>query len=177
MERFLKRTRVFRALLALLMLCDISTLSALADESRVKVTKTEFVGETVYLFYDLTGPPEQLYSVTLIVKKRSNPSYQYVPKYLTGDLGSSMFSGTGWRIAWNFTREFPGGVDQNDIYFIVDAKASGEVASSRGISSTVLWVAGGAVVVGGVVALLLLNKSEQAPPPVQGQFPVPPGRP
>lgn len=177
MERFLKRTRIFRTLLALLMLCDISTLSALADDSRVKVTKTEFVGETVYLFYDLTGPPDQFFSVTLIAKKRSNPTYQYVPKYVTGDIGSSMFSGTGWRIAWNFTREFPGGVDQNDIYFIVEAKASGALASSKGISNTVLWVAGGAVVVGGVVALLLLNKSQTPSPPAQGQFPVPPGRP
>ena len=174
MERFLDRTKYLRAVLAFLMLCDIATVRALAEDATVKLTKTEFVGDTVYLFYDLSGTPEQVFTITLIMKKHSDPKYQYAPKFVTGDVGSSMFSGTGWRIAWNFSREFPSGIDQKDVYFVVEARAAGE-AVSTGRSNTMLWIAGGAVVAGGIVALLLLNKNEPEPP--SGQFPPPPGRP
>ncbi len=176
MERFLDRTKYLRVLLAFLTLCDIATVRAFAEDGNVTLTKTEYVGDTVYLFYDLSGTPEQVFSITLIMKKRSDPKYQYAPKFVTGDVGSSMFSGTGWRIAWNFTREFPSGIDQKDVYFVIEARAAGEAASSGG-SNTFLWVAGGAVVAGGIVALLLLNKSDNGSGPPPGQFPLPPGRP
>ena len=180
MERFMTQTKVLRTVLALLMLVDLATLRALAEDVRAKVTKTEFTGDTVYLFYDLAGPPQEVYSVSLIMKKKSDPNYSYAPKYAAGDLGQSMFSGTGWRIAWNFSREFPGGLDKNDVYFIVEAKGSGGGTASGGGTNTLLWMAGGAVVVGGIVALVLLNRSGDNGNGGGGSgsaFPPPPGRP
>ncbi len=177
MERFMSRIKYLRVLIAILMLCNVATIRAFAGDAKVTLTKTEFVGDTVYLFYDLAGEPEQVFSITLIMKKRSDPKYQYAPKFVTGDVGSSMFSGTGWRIAWNFTREFPAGIDQKDVYFVVEARASGETQAAGG-SNTILWIAGGAVVAGGIVALLLLNNSSNSGGGTQtGSFPPPPGRP
>jgi hypothetical protein len=180
MERFLRRTTLFRFVLALFMLADWATVQALADDLRAKVTKTEFSDDIIYVYYDLSGSPEEVYSVTLSMRKRSDPAYQVAPKFVSGDVGPNMFPGTGWRVAWSVKRDFPGGVDKKDVYFVIDAKPVGGAAAQSG-SNTVLWVAGGAAAVGGIVALILSRGKGAGNNGGGGNgsssFPLPPGRP
>lgn len=168
-----------RYFLALLFLCDIASVRAVADDLKYKVTKVDYSGETVFVFYDLEGPLEEVFQVSLVMKKHSDSSYVYTPKFAGGDLGSSMFSGTGWRIAWNYLREFPGGIDQKDAYFVISVRRVG-VGGSSNDSNTLLWIAGGAVVAGGLVAVLLLSgggNGGSGGGSINPIFPQPPERP
>jgi hypothetical protein len=176
MSTILNKTAWIRFVLALFFLCDLGTVRALAQDLNYKVTKVEYSGETVYIFYDLEGPLEDVYQVSLVMKKHSDSTFVYTPKFATGDVGSSMFSGTGWRISWNYLREYPGGIDQKDMYFAVYVRRVGVESSSRG-SNTFLWIAGGAVVAGGLVAVLLLSSGGNGSNGPSTVFPAPPGRP
>lgn len=173
---FMVRLKVVHYLLAALMLLQV--VPALArgsgDDPRVENVRVQPAGKIVYIYYDLIGPPQQVYTVSVSLRSRRDSSYQYTPMNISGDVGSNVFSGMDWRVAWDASKEFPKGLKWEDYYFVVNARVYADQLHSGGIS-TELLVAGGAVVVGGVVALILLNKKDETTP-IQG-FPAPPGRP
>jgi hypothetical protein len=181
MERQSPFVRTVCYLLITAMALGALPLRALADVDppRVVNVRTQVTDQTVYIYYSLIGSPERTYTISLVLRKRSNPDFKYIPKTPTGDYGPNVFVGTDWRAAWTFTREFPEGLDFKEYYFDVLAEATGGNEEKAGISTTWL-VAGGAVVAGGLVGLLLMNKSA-TPTPVTpaapSSFPTPPGRP
>ena len=100
--------------------------------------------------------------------------FQYAPLNLSGDVGTNVFSGVDWRIAWNVSKEFPAGL-KDEYYLVVSAKVIADQVEKGGIR-TEYYIAGGALVAGGVVALILLGKKSSGGGTTTG-FPAPPGRP
>lgn len=176
MRRLNPFIKIFALLLVTLFIMQLFPMRVLAQDGvKVENVRVQSSGRMVYIYYNLNGPPEQVYDVSLVMRSKSNSAFQYLPKSVSGDVGPNMFSGVDWRMTWNTAKEFPDGLKLNDYYFEVKASVVGGKAESHGLSTAVL-VAGGAVVVGGVVALLLMNKKDQGQTQQQG-FPAPPGRP
>jgi hypothetical protein len=147
---------------------------AQGDEPVAKNVGFRVNGDVVEIYYDLIASADQVYAVTITLKKRFEKTYEYKPVSLSGDIGAAVVPGENRRITWKLSSEFPKGLPGEDCFFIVDI--TGGSARPSGISTTV-WIVGGAAVLGGVLAAVLLSsKANKEIPPVTG-FPTPPGRP
>jgi hypothetical protein len=143
-----------------------------SDDLAVRNVRFEINGELVRIWYDLFGSPDQLYRVSVTLKRQSDPTFSATPIHVSGDLGGIVLPGDRRRITWDFFKDFPNGLPGDDYYFVVEVEAP----QSEGISPW-WWVGGGAVVVGGVIALLAKGGGTTPPPPPPGEFPLPPERP
>ncbi len=143
----------------------------------VEVTNVKFTvtGGIITVSYDLQGPAERDYTVKLTLKRKQQPAYSYTPISVSGDAGDGSFAGAGRKIAWDFFKEFPQGLEGDDFYFHVDVAMKPEKKS--GGSNTWLYVAGGAVVAGGAAAAILLGGSKDKTSTTTSGYPAPFGRP
>ena len=174
MQEFLHRTRYAAVvLIGCLALESLPWRTALAGEPpRAVNIRVERGKSRITIMYDLSGDGDEKYTVTVTMKRKSNPGVNYAPKNVLGDVGEGVLAGKERRIEWEFAGEFPRGIGAGDVYFTLDAETE-----SSGISTWV-WIAGGAAVAG-VAAILLLKKSNgstQAPAGGSG-FPDEPARP
>lgn len=142
---------------------------ARVDVSNVRVTIS---GLRVIVTYDLAGSPYKEYNVALVLRNRNNASFRYIPKMLSGDVGTGKYAGKNKEIVWDMTREFPQGLQGNGYYFVVDAEEAGGSANSIGLFT---WIGGAAVVVAAVVAYLIVQHN--GGPTSPASYPDPPGRP
>jgi hypothetical protein len=177
MVRLVNRLKVINFLLIAVMLFEAVPMFARGGEEDPKVqnVRVQPAGPMIYIYYDLTGPPQQVYEVSVTVRSRTDSTFQYSPLNLSGDVGTNVFSGVDWRISWSFAKEFPAGL-KDEYYLVVSAKVIADQVSA-GWMRTEYYIAGGAVVAGGVVALILLGKKKETTPIVVPGFPAPPGRP
>jgi hypothetical protein len=145
------------------------------DGLEVKNVRFEVRGELIYVYFDLLGNVEKAHRVSLYLRRESEPTFVYRPLNVTGEIGTIVFPGSGKRITWEFTKDFPEGLNGEDYYFEVEAEAP---ESTGGISPWV-FIGGGVAVIGGVVALVLAGggSTETPPTPPATGFPQPPGRP
>ena len=137
------------------------------DKIRVENVRFELVGAKIYIYYDLVGPQNKQYEITLTVRREQVQSTRVHPKLLKGDIGKGRFAGRNRQIVWDISREVPRALKTSDYYFVVAA----ELVSSG--SKALLWIGAGTVLLGGgsVVFLLLTKKNGDA------GFPEPPGTP
>lgn len=177
MSSLMSRLKFINFFLIALMVLETVPLWARGDQDapRIENVRIQTTGPMVYIYYDLIGPPQQVYNVLVTVRSRTDSTFEYSPLNLSGDVGTNVFSGVDWRIAWNFSRELPEGLKQ-DYYFVVSAQVYADQVPTSGIS-TEWWIAGGAAVVGGVIAIILLKKPAGGGPAIDTGFPAPPGRP
>lgn len=75
----------------------------------------------VTVSYDLIGPVNATYDVRLILKRSDDKSFEYIPKKISGDVGTGKFAGKHDRIYWNMDSELPGEMQGDNYYFVVDA--------------------------------------------------------
>ena len=145
------------------------------DGLEIKNVRFEVRGELLYVYYDLRGNVEKAHRVSVYLRRESEPSFVYRPLNVTGEIGTIVFPGDGKRITWEFTKDFPDGLQGDDYYFEVEAEAPEGVG---GISPLV-FIGGGIAVIGGIVALVLSGGGSDSnpPPPTDTGFPTPPGRP
>ena len=146
-------------------------------EDVVAVTSVRFEvrGELIYVYYDLTGDVEKAHRVSLYLRRESEPSFVYRPLNVTGEIGTIVFPASGKRITWEFTKDFPEGLQGEDFYFEVEAEAPG----GNGGISPLVFIGGGIALIGGIVAIVLAGGGDDGPPPppTDTGFPPPPGRP
>src|SRR6185503_15067613 len=76
----------------------------------------EMSGGEVLIRYDLKAPTDETYHVALVLKRESDPSFEYSPVGVSGDVGSGVFAGTQRRIQWVLAEEFPQGLKGEDYY-------------------------------------------------------------
>ncbi len=126
----------------------------------------------VVVHYDLNGPPDKSYDVSLVLKRDSEPYFKMQPKSVSGQVGTGEFAGRGREIVWHLYRDVPSGLDGNDYYFEVNASM---IVPEKGGGIPWYYFAGGALV-GGAAAVYfgtdLINKSGGA-----NHLPGPPVRP
>lgn len=175
---FSSRFRYLHVALAVTVLMASLPIRMLAqgDEPVSKNVGFRVNGQVVEIYFDLIASSDQVYTVSVTLKKRFDKSYVYKPVATSGDVGPAVIPGENRRITWKLTDEFPKGLPGEDCFFIVDIE--GGSARPGGISTTV-WIIGGAAILGGVLTALLLSSKngDTPPPPVISGFPSPPGRP
>jgi hypothetical protein len=173
--RLMMRLKVISLLLVAALLLEAVPALAGGDEDEPKVAniRVQPAGSMIYVYYDLIGPPQQVYEVSLVLRSKVDSTFQYTPVNIRGDVGPNMFSGVDWRIAWDFLKEFPEGLKE-DYYPVVGAKVVADQVKKSEIPLG-YYIAGGAAVVAGVLALVLGGKKTEDPP--ASSFPAPPGRP
>ncbi len=177
LQTFHSRFRPLHYLLVGALLCDCLPVQRMwgADGPAAKNVGFKVHGVVVEIFYDIVAPVDQVYKVSIQLRRRFDKAYVYSPVRVFGDVGSAVPAGEGKRITWVLSDEFPNGLPGEDCFFDVGVEEGG--AAPSGIS-TYIWVAGGAVVLGGVLAAVLLSKgSGPGPAAVPSAFPMPPGRP
>ncbi|MCH7677314.1 hypothetical protein IH879_20520 [candidate division KSB1 bacterium] len=137
------------------------------DKIRVENVRFELVGEKIYIYYDLIGPQNKQYEITLTVRREQVQSTRVHPKLLKGDIGRGRFAGRNRQIVWDISREVPRALKASDYYFVVEA----ELVSSG--SKALLWIGSATALLGvGSVVFLVLNKKNG-----DAGFPEPPGTP
>lgn len=158
-----------------ILLIDLGSRPAYSSAERPasKVTDVRFVisGLKVTVTYNLEGQQGAKYDVTLLLRKRSDASFEYTPRDLTGDVGLGEFAGQDRKMTWNMSNEFPQGLEGSDFYFVVNAK---EVEAAKS-TSLLTWIGAGAAVIAAAVTYVIVmqNRGPGSPP----SYPVPPGRP
>ena len=172
MQALTKRLRRLSLLLVAILLLETMPISSAraGDEVIVGNVRFESSGLVIKVFYDLQGPSENSYKVKLLLKRKQDPSFEYAPRSLTGDVGEGPFVGTKRRIVWEIQKDSVGGFAGADFYFVVEA----EMISSR---TNILWyIGGGAAVVVGVAAVVLgMGAQNGTAPPDVFPKPVRPG--
>ena len=177
MQRFYEKLRLLHIVLAASLLISSMPVWAIAGEDEVKAGNISFkvAGQVVVIYYDLNASADQMYKVSLTLKKRFDSTYVYTPVDVSGDVGTSVIPGENRIITWKLADEFPKGLPGEDCFFVVGVEAGAE--ATHGFSP-LIWIAGGAAVVGGVLlAVLLKGGTNPPPPPPVNNFPNPPGRP
>jgi hypothetical protein len=169
--------KMLHIILATALLFEWSTvaLANLQDEvSSLDNVHFEVAGDIVRIYYDLNAPLERVHAVRVVLYRESDPAFAYRPVNLTGDVGTIVFPGAKRRIIWEFTKEFPEGLNGHDYFFVVEAEGLEPESSNLW-----WWVGGGAALVGGVVTLLLVGSKSTPPPPTPTPetFPTPPAHP
>jgi hypothetical protein len=114
--------------------------------------------------YDLNDSYEYEYSVNIILFRESNPSYNFKPKAVTGDVGQGKFSGNGRKIIWDSRKDLKHALVGNDFYFVL------YITKIEPSNFPWTWVGIGGVAAGAAV-LLLSHKSSSSEPGSPSELP------
>ncbi|MFI5253527.1 MAG: hypothetical protein ACHQQQ_13965 [Bacteroidota bacterium] len=171
MTSLVRSKKFIFSLLAAILLNAIVCPYAAADDKKVVVENVHFdqSGNIITISYDLIGPEDANYTVSVKLRIEDDKSFGYVPKDLTGDVGNGHFAGKSRKIVWNMPADSPMLSTTFQFYFEVNA----EIVSTWMNPYLLL---GGAFVIGGVAIILLSSGTDVVPP--QPHLPLmPPGRP
>lgn len=164
-----RRTSVIVAVL-----CAAMIDCGLAQQVSVENVKADLKeGGQVEIRYDLLGPPDAEYTVSVFVILRSPvaPERRKLED-VTGEVGIVSGTGKGLRIVWNLLAELPKPVAGAEYEFEVTAS----IRRSGGIS----WYlyAGAAVLAGGIAYLAIKPPAKEESPGVElpKSIPLPPER-
>jgi hypothetical protein len=161
---------------ATILCCSFPLQARAADDIKAGNISFKVAGQVVVIYYDLKAPADQLYKVTLTLKKRFDSTFVYTPVDISGDIGQSVVPGDNRIITWKLADEFPKGLPGEDCFFVVGV----EPGVAKGFTITpLMWIAGGVAAAGGVLLAVLLKPDKGGPPPPipTPGFPNPPGRP
>jgi len=143
----------------------------LPQSIKVVEIKSDIQKDIVTIYYNIKNTEGYNLQIDLLLKKKSDPSFKYQPKYVSGDIGEGRFNGQN-RIIWNKNKEKIPIIDFNDYYFDLDIKV---ISKS---SNKWLWIgAGAAILAGGTTLYFLLKKDKNETIQTELSMPQPPGRP
>ena len=158
------------------LLINTIVFAASGSPQQAKVQNVQFImyGYEVVINYDLLGDPSVKYNVRLMLRRGGDPSYEYFPKSLSGDIGTGRFVGEKKQIIWAIDYEFPKGLQGNDYYFVVQA----ENIEKKSDSQILTWIGSGvAVLAAAVTYVIILNNKPASANTTNSGFTIPPPRP
>lgn len=139
------------------------------DSQPPKIENVRFhqQSDTVNVYYTLRAPDgASRYEVDLLLSLGDNKNYRIPPTSTSGAIGRGISPGENHRITWFVSRDFPSGLNGQEVQFIVNAQRI-----SRN-DQRWMYYAGGALLLGaGVSAGILLFGNGT------GDLPGPPSRP
>lgn len=159
------------ALLAFLGSSLLATTPCFSQSVDVSNVSFALQDSNVVIHYDLAGPRNKAYKVTVLLRRKGDPGFKFMPADVSGDVGKGDFAGTDRRVVWHMFKEIPDGLYGNDYYFEVTATLIG---GGGGISW--LYYVSGAIVAGGAAAAVIY-KSQSSNKNGTTTLPQPPGRP
>lgn len=141
----------------------------LQDNSKLpRVENVTFThkSDTVAVYYDLLAESAQTqFDVNLLLAFGENNVYEIESAYTTGDIGKDVLPGKQKKITWNVLKEFPNGLEEQNIQFIVTAHKENN-------NKKWIYIAGGALLIGAGTAVGLLAGGSG-----MSGLPLPPTRP
>ncbi|MBD3615417.1 MAG: hypothetical protein HUJ22_02510 [Gracilimonas sp.] len=149
-----------------------SCRSSSGVKSKEKLPRIENVhfsqnSDTVRVYYDLLAKNKDTkFDVKLLLSLGENQNFEITSPAASGDLGKNVFPGKERRIEWSVLQDFPNGVDESNIQFMVNAENM-----SSSVNKKWIYITAGAVLVGAGTTLGLIWKSDN------DNLPFPPGRP
>ena len=171
MQRLRNHLRALCYVLSAVLVIEVTPTHLYPQEAnKVKNVRFEILGTQLVIRYDLAAPNDT-YKVRVVLRKESESGFVYVPRLLSGDVGEGEFAGTNRQVTWDFLAEFPGGLDGDDFYFVVEAEKAPWKLSPW------YYIAGGVVAVGAASVYLLTQKSTTTVNSLPEGFPSPVGRP
>lgn len=158
------------SLLVLAFFINTSSSMAQTIEASFQVTQEG----TINIYYKFKGDPGKDYDVTVILKRKSDPTFSLIPKNVSGSVGVGKFANAKRTIIWELTSSEQQSLKGNDYYFAVNAKP---VEAEKGGGIPWYVYVGGAALAGGTAAILLLKKNGNSNSGSNASIPDPPGRP
>ncbi|MBL1213640.1 MAG: hypothetical protein HND52_09815 [Ignavibacteriae bacterium] len=157
----------FTIQIVFLMLMLFSSKIILAQE-KIDIT-FESKEDKIFIYYTLDANLNDEYEISVVLKRTSIPSFEYVPEDVTGDIGTGKYAGSQKTIIWQVSESEMEMFDGDDFYFEIDAV---KIEDGGGIPWYV-WVGG--IAAGGVAAVVvLLGGDDEAE---STEFAKPPARP
>lgn len=174
MKRKKRNHQSFGRLPGLVLVILVLASTVFVHDSRAQVVSNlTFVqqGSFVRIQYDLDGEKSE-YTIALSISFNGGLSFTYVPEFVTGQVGEDVSPGKRKTIVWNLSKEFPEGLQSDQIAFEVSALSQ---SGGRGLLYTIV---GGIIAGGGATAALLLkgatSTSSTSPEDPDPTFPAPP---
>lgn len=150
--------RIVSWILIALFVLELPSVGTAATMGDVKVmnVNADLRDGVAVVTYDLIGGLSDTCNVALVMMNAEDPGFQYVPTQgVLGAVGPGQIPGIDKKITWDFRQEFPDGLPDGQLYFVIRA----EDLPARSGGSNFWWYAGGAGAIGaGVVLYLLLGK-------------------
>lgn len=168
---WLRRISALLALAFFLQLLPSADMSAGEDKIKVENVRLSNEQGKVVVYYDLAGPVDKEYEITLTLRREDVPSFEYHPAGLSGDVGRGLYGGKNRKIVWDVPAFLATSSENDRYYFVVDAEMM-----SSGISP-LYWIAGAALMGGGAALFLFAPKSTETQSSSGSGFPQPPIRP
>jgi len=169
-----RHRRIIAVLLALLFTGAIADLPAYAGSGsdapiRIANQDVRLEGDVVVIVYDIEAPDGVPYAVTLELRREGDPSFSFVPRSVTGDIGDVRTAGAGRVIRWEYLKDIPEGLRGEDYYFRIEASRPGGFPW--------FWVGLGTAAAVGVTIVLFSGKTTSAGSQSgPAELPMPPGR-
>ena len=97
-------------------------LSSHCTAQSLQVTNVRYktIDNTIEIIYDLPINNDSV-EVKLFFQKRSDSTFLYHPKFVSGSIGKGKFSGRNRRIIWYFRKELPNVFTGSGFYFRIRA--------------------------------------------------------
>lgn len=88
----------------------------------IRATNVHFriIDEKIEVFYDLPENNDSIV-VKIAFRKKSAPKFRHYPRFLSGDSGLGVFSGSNKKIVWYYKKEPPSLFTGSDFYFKIQA--------------------------------------------------------
>ncbi len=169
MQAFLKHSKPITVFLTLLLMIEWIPLQSVqaGEDLTVRNLRFEASGDVIVVTYDMQGPDDEKFRISLLLKKKSDSTFAVTPRIVSGDVGENVTCGSGKKIRWELLQEDPNGLEGADFYFRLNIEPMHEGGSP------LWWIVGGAAVAGGAAYLILKPTTST---PEQG-LPKPVGRP
>ena len=127
---------------------------ACSQQLEVKNLSFKSDGNVVTIKYDLEGMVNKKYKTYIRLSNDSGKTFTVRPKTISGDIGKNIYPGINKKITWNFSKDFPDGLEGENYVFAVDAELQKR--------SLLPYFAVGVPIIGGAV-YYLINGSEKDP--------------
>jgi hypothetical protein len=113
-----------------------------AEETVVRNVSFEQENEVIKIHYDLIGKADKNYNVKLFLTLADDSSSRYKPQAISGDI-AKVKPGSDKEIIWAFKREFPEGLETDELAFTITANK---------VNSRIYYylLGGGAALLGGI---------------------------
>ena len=169
-QRYRRPVAVGLLLPLLIALIQPSLRASPPEKGRFSNLRWQMEGEKVIITYDLISDVKDPFTIQLMLRNEKDPSYNRVPKAVSGNIGENQFPGTGKRIVWDYKKDARAGIEGDGYYFEL-------IGEPAGGGFPWLYVAGGALLAGGVIAVVASKSSSDETAPGGEAAPSLPGPP
>ena len=141
----------------LILLLSFPCIGFAQNEATYRILDAKPVGSMYVITYEnlpIGDEPDAEYKVVLRITREKDKKFFFDPSELSGDIGVGKFRGSNLTIRWNYGKQFPKGLQFDDIEFELT------VSKREGIPSWI-WYGGGIAAVGAGAYFYIKSKKTE----------------